>query len=62
VGPNSPDVLDDGSNGSRGIDLVDGSIGVVQDGNFTNAKHSGGGSKFRFTHSADFSRLDLVVW
>jgi hypothetical protein len=59
--PNTPDVADNRRNGSRGIDLVDSSIGVAQDARFTNAKHSGGGSKLRFTHSADFSRFGLSV-
>ena len=61
VGLNKPDAPDNCRNGSRGIDLVDGSIGLAQDENFTNAKHSGRGSKFRFTHPTDFSRFGLSV-
>ena len=61
VGPNTPDVLDNCRNGSPGVNLVDGSIGVAQDRNFTNTKHSCGGSKFRFTHPADLNRLGLSV-
>jgi hypothetical protein len=61
VGPNTSDVPDNFRNGSRGIELVDGSIGVAQDEDFTNAKHSGGGSELRFTHSADFSGFSLSV-
>jgi len=58
---NTPDFLNDCGYGSSGIDLVDSSIGVAEDKNVTNPKHSGGGSKFRFTHAADLSRFSLSV-
>ena len=53
VGPNTSDVPDNCRNGSRGIELVDSSIGVARDENFTNTKDGSGGAKFRFTHAAD---------
>jgi len=61
VGPNPSDLLDNCRDGSSGIDLVDGTVGVAQDQNFTNPKHSGGLSQFRFTHAADLSRFSLSV-
>jgi hypothetical protein len=44
-----------------GVELVDGTIGVAQDEDFTNAEHGSGGSQFRFTHAADLSRFSLSV-
>jgi hypothetical protein len=61
VGPNASDTSDNCSDGSRSIDLVDGSIGVAQYEHFTNTKHCGGGSKFRFTHSANLSGFGLSI-
>ena len=61
VRPDAPDVPGNCRNGSRGIDLIDGSIGIAQDEDFTNAKHRGGGSKFGFTRAADLSRFGLFV-
>ena len=57
IGLNSPNVRDDGANGSRGLDLIKGAVRVVQDGDLANSEHRGGGSQFRLPNAADFNRI-----
>src|SRR5689334_4068344 len=57
IGLNSPNVRDDGANGSSGLDLIKGAVRVVQDGDLANSEHRRGGSQFLFPNAADFNRI-----
>jgi hypothetical protein len=57
MGPNAPDVPCNGPYCSRGIHLVNSSVGVAQYGNISDTQHGCGGSQFHFANAADFGRF-----
>jgi hypothetical protein len=54
---NAPDMRNNGADCILGLDSIDGTVGVAEEGDLTDTKHRGRGSQLRFTSAANFNRI-----